>query len=150
MQWLIKYQENRISTDGDNQVFQNFCSFKWNFLVGQAFKKKERMMYYRMGHGCRWGVLHHEKQRFWKGLQQINNWTWKNSCDKDGWSNPWRHKQKVMGRLGKAFLLFSIALFSKGIFSWVKKGVTRTKVWNVKPRMKERKVKLKHNQISHF
>lgn len=59
-------------------------------------------------------------------------------CGKDGQSNPWRHKQEVVGRLGEAFLLFSIALFSKVIFSWVRKGVTRTKVWNVKPRMKER------------
>lgn len=68
----------------------------------------------------------------------------------DGQSNPWRHKQEVVGRLGKAFLLFSTALFSKGIFSWVKKGITRTKVWNVKPRMKERKVKSKQKQMPHF
>lgn len=71
-------------------------------------------------------------------------------CGKDGQSNPWRHKQEVVGRLGEAFLLFSIALFSKAIFSWVRKGITRTKDWNMKPRMKERKVKLKQKQISHF
>lgn len=44
-----------------------------------------------------------------------------------------------MGKLGKAFLLFFFALFSEGIFNRVKKGITRTKVWNVTPRKKERK-----------
>jgi len=64
-------------------------------------------------------------------------------CGKDGESNPWRHKQEVVGRLGKAFLLFFFALFSEGIFNWVKKGITRTKVWNVMPRKKERKSQIK-------
>lgn len=63
--------------------------------------------------------------------------------------NPWRHKQEVVGRLGKAFLLFFVVLFSEGIFNWVKKGITRTKVWNAKPRKKE-KVKSNQKRIPHF
>lgn len=45
MQRLIKDQENRVSTDGENQAFAQVSVLSNKTLVRHTFKKKEHMLY---------------------------------------------------------------------------------------------------------